>query len=195
MINPAYIFCKGYCNKTRQLTDEDLIRAYDKKVRMHIRKRGAVRNGCYHRDLIIISDGKRKLVRIYVQRTAGSEAGHSGILMDSMIPGCSYSAMFIATVVKEYLQREENGLTVFQICEKWEIAVSTLYKWKKTWHDLSALLSCYPFITEIFLRCRDLHVTRSSHHTTAKSTDSGRQGNINLHPPHIRTAERSDSND
>lgn len=195
MINPLYFFCKGYCYKTRQLTDEDLIRAYDRKVKTHIRKKGAVRNGCYYRDLIIISDGKRKLVRIRIQRTAGNEAGHTGILMDSMIPECSYSAMFIATVMKDYLQRNEKNLTVSQICDRWEISVSTLYEWKKTYHDISALLSCYPFITNTFLRYPYLPTARLSRHTTAKSTDSSGQVIINLHPPHIRNTERSDGND
>jgi transposase len=56
------------------------------------------------------------------------------VIPDILIPCGSYSLRFVVTVLKAYFSRSFSGHTVASICTKYQIAVSTLYTWKKLFH-------------------------------------------------------------
>lgn len=81
----------------------------------------------YRRDLISVSEGKRVEASLTVPRFRCISCGRThAILPDVLIPFSSYSLRFIIAVLLEYLQHKR---TVADLCEHWEISVSTLYGW------------------------------------------------------------------
>lgn len=81
----------------------------------------------YHRDLISVSNGNRTESSLIVPRFLCTSCGHThAILPDVLIPYSSYSLRFILSVLFEYLQHKR---TVMDLCEHWEISISTLYDW------------------------------------------------------------------
>lgn len=67
----------------------------------------------------------------------------SAILPDAIVPYKSYSIIFILHVLKAYFFRKE---TVAALCERFGIAVSTLYAWKKRY------LSCFTDLLHCFFQ-------------------------------------------
>ena len=82
----------------------------------------------YARQMITIKDSKRVIIPVFIPRVQCSVCSHShSCLPDNLIPFSSYTLRFILTVLSEYLKRSET--TVNLLCDKWQIAVSTLYTW------------------------------------------------------------------
>ncbi|MCL1810442.1 MAG: helix-turn-helix domain containing protein [Clostridiales bacterium] len=70
--------------------------------------------------------------RVRVERCICSSCGSTHAIMPGMlIPFGSYSLFFVLAVLRAYFSRSLSGETVAQICSKHQIAVSTLYDWKK----------------------------------------------------------------
>lgn len=81
----------------------------------------------YTRMMITVKNGKREEHVVSIPLYKCPSCGHShAILPDVLIPYGSYSLRFILTVLKAYLERT---CTVRTLCDKWQIAVSTLYDW------------------------------------------------------------------
>jgi hypothetical protein len=85
----------------------------------------------YERDLITYDKGV--IVKgIIVKRYECSSCGKMHSVVHVMcIPYGSYSLLFVLKVLKTYFTRKFSGCTVVHICEKYQIAASTLYEWKK----------------------------------------------------------------
>jgi ribosomal protein S27AE len=83
----------------------------------------------YGRNLVAYEDGAVKPDRVSIKRVWCSSCGRtSAILPDVIVPYKQYSIMFILCVLKAYYFRTE---TVTALCERFCIAVQTLYGWKK----------------------------------------------------------------
>ena len=83
----------------------------------------------YQRMVITVLGGIRveEVVRIpRVQCLACKGTPTHALLPDVLIPHRSYSLRFILFVLRAYLARRG---TVRELCEHWQIAVSTLYEW------------------------------------------------------------------
>ena len=86
-------------------------------------------HGGYSRWLFTHEDGKNIGLRIWVLRLKCTSCGAThAILPDVLVPYSPYSLSFVLTALIAYFEREA---TVEKICEKYGIAVSTLYRWKK----------------------------------------------------------------
>jgi transposase-like protein len=84
--------------------------------------------GDYTRGLISFMGGKPNDSRIKPQRfKCKSCKGSHALLPDILIPYSPYSLRFRLAVLAAYFER---GSTVVEICERYGIAVSTLYEWK-----------------------------------------------------------------
>lgn len=95
------------------------------------------RHGFYERCLISFESGHTVTYRIAVVRYRCSSCGHThAVLPESIVPYQSYSFMFITAVMRDYFT---GSLTIENICEKYDISISTLYSWKK-----------------LFLRCKKI---------------------------------------
>jgi ribosomal protein S27AE/transposase-like protein len=82
----------------------------------------------YGRYLISYEAGSVICFRISVDRYKCASCGRTHTLLpDILIPFGSYSILFVLMVLKEYFLR---NLTVAGICDKYQIAPSTLYAWK-----------------------------------------------------------------
>lgn len=82
----------------------------------------------YKRDLISFEKGLPITYTIKVSRIICSSCGHThAILPEIIIPYCSYSLIFILTVLRDYYL---SHMTVQELCDKYMIATSTLYAWK-----------------------------------------------------------------
>ena len=87
--------------------------------------RSAIRT--YPRMMITVENGARREEEIQIPLYQCPSCDHShAILPDVLIPFGSYSLRFILTVLKAYLERT---CSVRDLCEKWQIAISTLYGW------------------------------------------------------------------
>lgn len=83
----------------------------------------------YERDLISFEKGSYINYRITVSRIICSSCGHThAILPEIIIPYGSYSLIFILTVLRDYYLSQ---MTVQALCDKYMIATSTLYAWKR----------------------------------------------------------------
>ena len=81
----------------------------------------------YKRMMISAADDTPKVQCLSIKRVKCNSCGHThAILPDILIPYGSYSIRFILIVLTKYLQRM-TSVAVF--CDKWHIAVSTLYSW------------------------------------------------------------------
>ena len=52
------------------------------------------------------------------------------ILTDFLIPFCSFTLRFVLCALKDYLERP-RGVTVREICARYQVSLRTLYTWKK----------------------------------------------------------------
>lgn len=87
------------------------------------------KHAVYERYLISFESGRNVSYLITIVRYRCSSCGHThAILPESVIPYQSYSLLFILAVMRDYYI---GSLTVADICEKYDIAVSTLYSWKE----------------------------------------------------------------
>ena len=73
-------------------------------------------------------------------RRGGTENGdyNHAILTDNLIPFTYFTLIFVLTVLKDYATRTSSNAkrhTVAEICEYWNISVSTLYRWKERYKD------------------------------------------------------------
>jgi transposase-like protein len=85
--------------------------------------------GSYYRYLVSYKNGFVVATLLKVSRFKCSSCGSThALLPDILIPYSSYSLLFKLTVLVAYFERKQ---TVGAICEKFGIAVSTLYAWKK----------------------------------------------------------------
>jgi len=83
----------------------------------------------YHRSLVYLKNGGSADSRINPQRFLCKSCNVThALLPDIIIPYSPYSLRFIIEVLIAYYERAE---TVVKICEKFHIAISTLYEWKK----------------------------------------------------------------
>jgi hypothetical protein len=83
----------------------------------------------YERYLISFEHGATVTYRISVTRLICSSCGHThAILPEIIIPYGSYSLVFILTVLRDYYLSQ---MTVQALCDKFQIAHSTLYAWKR----------------------------------------------------------------
>jgi len=81
----------------------------------------------YERDLITIMNGCRHEGTVSIQRVVCSSCGKThALLADILIPHSSYSLRFVLHVLRAYLGR---ACTVAALCDRFSIAVSTLYNW------------------------------------------------------------------
>jgi len=87
------------------------------------------RHAVYERYLISFESGRNISYLITIVRYKCSSCGHThAILPEFIIPYQSYSLLFILSVMRDYFM---GSLTVADICEKYDISISTLYSWKK----------------------------------------------------------------
>lgn len=94
-------------------------------------------HGYYERALISCESGKPIHNYVNVLRVICASCGHThAILPEILIPYGSYSILFILTVLRDYYTRSGN---VQQLCHKYQIAVSTLYLWKRLFNKHKAL--------------------------------------------------------
>jgi hypothetical protein len=83
----------------------------------------------YERDLISFEKGLPITYKITVSRIICSSCGHThAILPEITIPYSSYSLIFVLTVLRDHYL---SHLTVQALCDKYMIATSTLYAWKR----------------------------------------------------------------
>lgn len=83
----------------------------------------------YERDLISFEKGSTVIYTITVSRIICSSCGHThAILPEIITPYSSYSLIFVLTVLRDYYLAH---LTVQALCDKYMIATSTLYAWKR----------------------------------------------------------------
>lgn len=88
-----------------------------------------IKHASYDRYLISFENGKTITYCISVVRYRCPSCGHThAILPESIIPYKSYSFLFIIAVMRDYFTK---CITVEAICQKYDIAMSTLYSWKK----------------------------------------------------------------
>lgn len=82
-------------------------------------------------------------IPIYLCKKCGKRVDGSGnhngdylhaILPQILIPFSSYTLPFVFAVLQEY-SNPERSRTVVQLCEHWQIAVSTLYSWIRRYKD------------------------------------------------------------
>lgn len=82
----------------------------------------------YERYLISFESGEPVYYHITVPRVICESCGHThAILPEIIIPYGSYSVLFILTVLRDYYIRSGS---IQELCDKYQIAVSTLYLWK-----------------------------------------------------------------
>lgn len=83
----------------------------------------------YERYLISFEKGLPVTYRIMISRIICSSCGHThAILPEIIIPYGSYSLIFILTVLRDYYL---SHMTIKELCDKYMIATSTLYSWKR----------------------------------------------------------------
>lgn len=83
----------------------------------------------YERDLISFEKGLPVTYTITVTRIICSSCGHThAVLPEIIIPYGSYSLIFILTVLRDYYL---SHMTIKALCDKYMIATSTLYAWKR----------------------------------------------------------------
>lgn len=87
------------------------------------------KHGDYSRGLTTYEDGQIIDSTISPKRVfcSSCESSHA-VLPDIIIPYGRYSIIFVLTVLAAYFER---AATVVNICANFEIAISTLYDWKK----------------------------------------------------------------
>ena len=91
----------------------------------------------YERCLISYESGKPVYYHVNVPRVICKSCGHThAILPEIIIPYGSYSILFILTVLRDYYISSGG---VQKLCNKYQIAVSTLYLWKRLFNKHKTL--------------------------------------------------------
>jgi transposase-like protein len=86
-------------------------------------------HGDYKRNLVLYTNRKTGERRIKPLRfKCNSCKGTHALLPDILVPYSPYSLRFMLIVLIAYYER---NTTVIKLCERFKIAVSTLYEWKK----------------------------------------------------------------
>lgn len=87
----------------------------------------------YERQMITVLENRRAEIPISVPRALCNACGHTqSFTSDNLIPFSSYTLRFVLTVLSDYL---EHSRTVRNLCDFWQIAVSTLYIWIRLFSD------------------------------------------------------------
>jgi hypothetical protein len=87
----------------------------------------------YSRYLVSYEKGQVVSYQITIDRYMCSSCGHThALLPEIIIPYRSYSFIFVISVMRDYYKKT---LRVVEICNKYNISVSTLYSWKKLFHE------------------------------------------------------------
>lgn len=133
MIRQATILCKLFLIK---LSDIELLGAmrprYDQCPACGAVKCCKPHDG-YTRDMITIEKGMRKEYKITVDRVICSSCGAThALLADVLVPYSSYSLRFILFVLRAFWGR---SCPVADLCERYGIAVSTIYVWKSMFKE------------------------------------------------------------
>lgn len=82
----------------------------------------------YERNLIDFSKGKTRFEKITVHRVVCRKCRHThAVLPDVMIPYRQYSLLFVLRVLMEYFLHRQ---TVAGLCDRFEITVAVLYRWR-----------------------------------------------------------------
>jgi hypothetical protein len=115
------------------------------------------KHATYERYLISFENGHIITYEITIFRYRCPSCKHThAILPECLIPYRSYSFLFILAVMRDYFA---SSLTVVDICNKYDISVSTLYSWKKLflkhkkiWLGLlnDAIMSSLQFLDSFF---------------------------------------------
>lgn len=83
----------------------------------------------YNRYLVSYENGSVVSYQISIVRYQCSSCGHThAVLPESIIPYSCYSFLFIIAVMRDYFSK---SYTVVDLCDKYNISVSTLYSWKE----------------------------------------------------------------
>ena len=86
----------------------------------------------YERYLISNQSGKPIYDHVSALRVICESCGHThAVLPEIIIPYESYSILFILTVLRNYYTRSDS---IQEICDKYQIAISTFYRWKHLFH-------------------------------------------------------------
>jgi hypothetical protein len=98
----------------------------------------------------MVSFGRRgltdDLVEISRDKCSSCSATHAR-LPDNLIPRSPYTLLFVIHTLKAYLNRT---CTVAELCEKRQISVSTLYRWKALFREhANLLLAAFKQIAEL----------------------------------------------
>lgn len=80
----------------------------------------------YTRMMISIIDGQRSETEVTIPRVKCHCGRTHALLPEILIPYSSYSLRFILTVLCAFCTR---SCSVIRFCEKWQISVSTIYRW------------------------------------------------------------------
>jgi hypothetical protein len=123
-------------------------------------------HGAYKRSAVLYDDGQ--IFRMMEVKRLICACGRThAVLPELIIPYRTYSLLFVLMVLKAYYMRSIGHETVVDIAARFEIAVSTLYAWKKRFEEqralwLGALAAISEAIEEFFSR----HI-RSAPHASA----------------------------
>lgn len=133
MIRKNALFCKLFFIKksSKRLFDEYMLSySWENETCPWCSSTGnCTFHGLYTRSLIDFVGGKTVYEDVSVLRLACSSCGHThAILPDAIIPYATYSILFILRVLAEYFLRRH---TVEELCARFGISVSMLYRWKK----------------------------------------------------------------
>jgi len=91
----------------------------------------------YSRNLITYEKKASVCHNISIPRVMCSSCGHThAILPDVLIPYSSYSLRFILIVLRRYFLRSTS---IAELCEAFNISVSTLYAWIQLFHSQKEL--------------------------------------------------------
>lgn len=133
MIRKKIVYGKTFKSNPSSFSDPDLFRYIIKRMKPetltcpYCKQTGCfIRQAAYSRMLIYIEDGIRKEEEIDVPILQCTCKRWHAFFSDVIIPYGSYSARFILHVLDQYLNRT---CKVVDLCEKWQISVSTLYDW------------------------------------------------------------------
>ena len=142
MIRLFTALCKAFL---RELNDEQLFHEATDEYIHH--GKGCPRCGAvgkltqikgYPRSLTCCAGGKPVDSKVKIKRfLCGSCKGTHALLPDTLVPYSIYSLQFKLEAIIAY---GERNATVVKICEAFDIAVSTLYEWKKLMEEHKDLM-------------------------------------------------------
>jgi hypothetical protein len=84
-------------------------------------------DGCYTRILVCYTDSRVERYEITIPRVECNSCGHShALLAPVIIPYSPFSFHFVISLLYDYITHKYN--TIAALCQKYDIAVSTLYR-------------------------------------------------------------------